>query len=288
MSPERRRKRTNMDTMSTGSNNTLEKPQGKEQRGLNWKVFGILMVGSVIGSVLIIPYLLTLERIPSLNPALLTVVTLAQVIQDLVLSAIAAAIGLGLGGRIGLGAPVLRAWLAGDAEAPRQFRASLPIAIGLGLAVGVILAILSIVTGRLVPALIPHQPISIPPPWQGFLAAIAAGIREEMWLRLGLMTFFVWLGTRPFRRDKPIPAVVWISNILAALAFGALHLPIAAAVYGSLTFAVVATVVLLNGLGGVVFGWVYWRKGLLLAMVAHFCADLVLHVIVPAIPALVK
>jgi membrane protease YdiL (CAAX protease family) len=36
---------------------------------------------------------------------------------------------------------------------------------------------------------------------------------------------------------------------------------------------------LLNSIGGLVFGWLYWRQGLLAAMVAHFSADVVLHVI---------
>lgn len=276
-----------MDTTPHVGDSALEKPQSQKQRGLSWKVFGILMVGSVIGSVLIIPYTLTLLKVPPLSPSILALITTAQVLQDLVLSAIAAGLGLWLGGRVGLGVPMLRAWLAGDPEAPRQFRASLPLAIGLGLAVGVIIVVLGIAIGRLVPT--PHQAIiNTPPPWQGFLASIAAGIREEIWLRLGLMTLLVWLGTRPFRRDKPIAAVVWIANILAAIIFGAAHLPGAAIVFGSLTFTVVAVVILLNGLAGVAFGWLYWRKGLLLAMVAHFSTDIILHVIVPAIPALAK
>jgi membrane protease YdiL (CAAX protease family) len=36
----------------------------------------------------------------------------------------------------------------------------------------------------------------------------------------------------------------------------------------------------LNSLAGLVFGWLYWRRGLKAAMVAHFSADLVLHVLV--------
>jgi hypothetical protein len=35
------------------------------------------------------------------------------------------------------------------------------------------------------------------------------------------------------------------------------------------------------GVGGVVFGWLYWRKGLIAAMVAHFTADLVIEVLAP-------
>jgi len=36
--------------------------------------------------------------------------------------------------------------------------------------------------------------------------------------------------------------------------------------------------IVLNGLVGVIAGWLYWRRGLESAMVAHFCADLVVHV----------
>ena len=31
----------------------------------------------------------------------------------------------------------------------------------------------------------------------------------------------------------------------------------------------------------VVFGWLYWKRGLEMAIVAHFGADIVLHVITP-------
>jgi hypothetical protein len=36
---------------------------------------------------------------------------------------------------------------------------------------------------------------------------------------------------------------------------------------------------LLNGIAGLVFGWLYWRNGLVAAMVAHTSADVVLHVL---------
>jgi membrane protease YdiL (CAAX protease family) len=45
----------------------------------------------------------------------------------------------------------------------------------------------------------------------------------------------------------------------------------------------VASVLLGNCLGGVVFGWLYWKRRLLAAVTAHFAADIVLHVIAPVI-----
>jgi hypothetical protein len=53
----------------------------------------------------------------------------------------------------------------------------------------------------------------------------------------------------------------------------------AAHVFG-LTTTIVVRTILLNALAGVVFGDLYARWGLEHAMVAHFCGDIVLHVIV--------
>jgi membrane protease YdiL (CAAX protease family) len=44
---------------------------------------------------------------------------------------------------------------------------------------------------------------------------------------------------------------------------------------------VVGRTILVNAAAGLVFGWLYWRRGLEVAMLAHFSADLVLHVAAP-------
>ena len=54
-------------------------------------------------------------------------------------------------------------------------------------------------------------------------------------------------------------------RVLAALAFGALHLPQAQLLLG-LSPAIVVTVFVGNGVPGMAFGWLYWRNGLLAAM----------------------
>lgn len=74
--------------------------------------------------------------------------------------------------------------------------------------------------------------------------------------------------------------VVWIGNILAALFFGALHIPQAAVLLGP-TPIIIAYTLIANGVPGVVFGWLYWRRGLVAAMVCHFAGDLLLKAILP-------
>lgn len=99
-------------------------------------------------------------------------------------------------------------------------------------------------------------------------------------LRLGVMTFLVWLGTRIVRKNVPTPAVLWAAVVVTALLFGVAHLPATATIW-PLTPLVVTRALLLNGLGGLVFGWLYWKQGLVAAMVAHLSTDLVLHVVTP-------
>jgi membrane protease YdiL (CAAX protease family) len=39
----------------------------------------------------------------------------------------------------------------------------------------------------------------------------------------------------------------------------------------------------LNAVGGLVFGWLYWKRGIEMAMLGHFSADIVLHVLAPLV-----
>ena len=246
-------------------------------RRLTWKVFGVLMAGALVGLLAYLPYVLTLMGpLPPL-PIPLWLLLVVGTIQNLLLFAAATGLGLWLGGRVGLGAPVLRDWLAGDPQAQRRFRASLPLAVGAGVAVALVILFLErIVFAPVLPEAL--RTISSPPPWQGFLVAFYGGINEELLLRLGVMTLLAWVGAKLTRQERPGPGVVWVANVLAALLFGAGHLPTLAAL-APLTAILVVRTLLLNGLAGVAFGWLYWRRGLLAAMVSHFNADIVLHVI---------
>jgi membrane protease YdiL (CAAX protease family) len=65
----------------------------------------------------------------------------------------------------------------------------------------------------------------------------------------------------------------WLANIVAAVLFGLGHLP-ATALLTPLTKLVVLRALLLNGIPGVVFGVLYFKRGLESAMVSYFAADL--------------
>jgi len=117
-----------------------------------------------------------------------------------------------------------------------------------------------------------------PPAWAGFLASFYGAINEEVLLRLFLLTFLYFLLGKIVRfQKKNREAFLWIATVIAALLFGFGHLP-AAFQIGSPTGFDVFRILLLNGIGGIVFGWLYWSRSFWAAMAAHFVADLILHV----------
>ncbi|KAF1686276.1 CPBP family intramembrane metalloprotease [Pseudoxanthomonas broegbernensis] len=241
-----------------------------------WGALAALSVAAVV------PYLMQLmpERFARL-PLPLGVVVAMQAAQALVLLGLLSWLGLRMGHRVGLGSPVLRAWLVlrtlPDWARLRPLQTML-----LGMAAGAaILGLSALVDGFLPPAVHPPaQATAGASALNGLLASFYGGIAEELQLRLFLMTLLVWVVAR--RRGAPPPSAYWVAIAVAALLFGAGHLPAAAHVWG-LDAAVVARTLLLNGVGGMVFGWLYWKRGIEMAMLAHFAADLVLHVLAPVL-----
>ncbi|GAB4572964.1 MAG: CPBP family intramembrane metalloprotease [Anaerolineae bacterium] len=246
----------------------------------NWTLFGVLVAGGALGAVAIIPYAFAIsrDRLAQL-PLPPRVLALAQFAQALVLTALAAGLGLLAARPIGLGAPVLEALLAG--EPVSDLGPMSLLAVGAGVAAGAVIVILQVgVVYRVAPEL-RAKSVRIPL-WKRFIAGFYGGINEEILMRLGVLSGAAWVLSRlwPGAEGALAPGVFWAANLLAALVFGVGHLG-AAASLTRLTPAVIGLVLVLNGIGGVVFGWLYGQYGLLAAMIAHFSADMVLHVITP-------
>lgn len=98
------------------------------------------------------------------------------------------------------------------------------------------------------------------------------GIVEEILMRLTVMSLFVLILWKLFAKTKDylnIPSWVYITAIIvSATLFAAGHLPITKQILG-LSLPIVIRCFLLNGIGGLVFGYLYWKKGLAYSMYAH-------------------
>lgn len=256
---------------------------------INWKVFWILFAAAIVATILLLPYAMEVQSSAfdvTKLPIPLPVVLMLQILQNGILFAIAVFGGLFFAGRVGLRAPILDSLTRGESVADRV-RAILPVSIILG--VVTTLVVLGLEFFYFQPAMMKelgdtaaalNLQTSQPAAWKGFLASFYGGIAEEILLRLFVMSFFVWLGRFLSRTSdgKPTAAVLWAANILAAVLFGLGHLPTVALLI-PLTSLVIARTILLNGLIGIVCGWLYWKRGLESAMISHFSADLVLHVL---------
>lgn len=250
--------------------------------------FAVLLVLAVVAAVLILPFAAEFHHADGTERPIadLFIRTLCERIG---LSAVAIAIGLGLGPRIGLDAALIRGWLAGDGKLRQRLRIILPPALIVGAAGGLTLLLAVPRLGEwLTPELgrdpntgvLPVAPMAT---WKLALAAIAAGITEELQFRFGLLTLFAWALTRLTGKARPGVIELWTANVLAVVPFALAHVPNAMALGLSVTPGLLAIIFASNGFAGLFFGWLYWRFGIESAMIAHTVLDVVFKVLGPFI-----
>ena len=246
------------------------------------QLFLAIWLAGSLGELAILPYALEVQqRTVEDLPVSLPVLIVLSFVQGSVLLAVATALGLFFATRVGFQFPVFQAllWLNPATIRWAHFVLS-PLAIGV--LTGIIIAFADWLFGQ-AGAAVQLADLNAIPVWMRYLAALYGGISEEILMRLFLMSMIVWLLARVIRRTEPLAqtGLVWTANGIVALAFGLGHLPVTATVV-ELTPLVVARAIVLNGIAGLVFGWLYWKRGLAAAMVAHFAADIVLLVTIPA------
>jgi membrane protease YdiL (CAAX protease family) len=251
--------------------------------GVAKKQFLILLVASILGNVAVLPYasslgLLRAEELPIPFPTAILVL----IIQATLFSSIAILIGLFLGKKVGLGAPLMEDWLKAESTKDR-LKLILRTSVVLGILVGTSVFILD----RFAFAIV-IEPVTAsqaePPLWQRILVSFYGGICEEVLARLFLMTLVVWITykLRRTREGMPTNTGIWLSIIIVSAVFGLGHLPMTAT-FMEITPVAVIRAIVLNGIAGIVFGWLYWKNGLESAMISHFSTDIILHVILPSL-----
>ena len=233
------------------------------QESINWKTFFVLLGACVITSLFVIPYQLALVPEAAQMGAMIYLLAL---VQALIIFSISVFFGLFLAQKVGF--EVVKGEISSFLK-PSLFWGVLS---GIFI-VGADLFFQSVDISLIQEAI--HAPI-----WAAILASFYGGIAEEVLMRLFVMTLFVWIISKLTKKVSDWG--VWTAIILSSVLFGLGHLPITSALT-DITFIVVLRAIVLNGIGGVIFGWLYWKRGLLSAMIAHFSADIVLHVITPIV-----
>jgi membrane protease YdiL (CAAX protease family) len=243
---------------------------GVGRRWYAWCLTGCYLAGSL----LVLPYGRAMFQTAPQGPPNLAVFAVVLVIQTLFVY-LFVRLGLAGGARVDLGWPPLDGWLERDTR-----RASR--AVMLATITGVVAALLIPVLARLMPMSSGSLNIIPPSPAVVLMASIGAGLNEEVLSRVAAMGIAAWVIYQVVRDRVSKSVVVWSANLTAALMFGVMHLPAAASI-GPLTLPLAASVVILNAVVGMLFGWLYWRKGIIAAMICHAVLDIVMKVVLPAL-----
>lgn len=245
---------------------------------INWKLYFILLTASLFSIIAIMPYIMTVQGdILRTAPVPLPLVILVAIIQSFILIAILLFIGLKLSKKLGFKIPILEGYI-NKQKINTDIRVTIKISILLGCLAGIIIILLDFLFIKLGTNVMGQTSI---PVWQGFLASFYGGISEEIIMRLFFMTFILWLISKLVKVKTELVKnnlLVWSAIIISSILFGLGHLPVTTTLT-TITPLVIFRALLLNGVGGLVFGWLYWKKGLEFAMIAHFSADIMLHVI---------
>lgn len=207
-------------------------------------------------------------------PALLK---LAAVLQPAILTSLAVLLGIWLAPKVELHAPAAEAFADG-----KSFLAALKPQIIPGIVAGLISGIAIALTWLIAKPSLPATFIGKAEEFNQFIPhavrILYGGSTEEILLRWGVMTFLVWMFWRIFQGGSGRPRGVYVvaAIVLSAVVFGIGHLPIASVLAGALTLPVVIYVITANSIFGIVAGFLYWRRGLESAMLAHMFAHVVL------------
>jgi hypothetical protein len=228
-----------------------------------WRLSLLGLIGTA--SMLLAP----LERIVATEMPAMTLRLLA-IIQPSLLVLALAALGLWAGPKLGLDAPVVRAWAKRRPILAALRPQLLPATIG-GAAIALVLILFWLGVTAMPSVAEKLGNLQLP------LATklLYGGIVEELMLRWGMMSFFAWAVWRLAGRPAGPPAwCLWAAILFAAILFAAGHLPVVYMLMPAPPPQLIVMMIAGNSVPGILFGWLFWRRGLEAAMIAHALAHL--------------
>ncbi|MCA0972177.1 CPBP family intramembrane metalloprotease [Halobacillus litoralis] len=95
------------------------------------------------------------------------------------------------------------------------------------------------------------------------------GVVEEVMMRFFLMSLIIFILTKIRKRKDLSDGAYWVAISITALLFAVGHFPANIMLFGELSPVVTIRALLLNGIGGIVYGYLFWRYGLVFSIAAH-------------------
>lgn len=244
------------------------------------KLFVALLIVGLIGVV----SLLFSSNLLAALPADVTDVISPDVLRFLILvnpalfTLTAVTAGVLLYDKANFSVPILEKLLKKPNYASFSLRSIVSCGIAGGLAAGVFLFVIATLSQPFLPA---ELTTSNAIDRSIFTRLLYGGVTEELLMRFGVMTLITWV---IFKITKKLTTpVYWTAIIASSVLFALGHLPIVFAAIAEPTMATLLYIIFANSVGGLIFGYVYYRKGLESAFIAHIFA----HVTMIALSAVV-
>ena len=211
------------------------------------------------------------------KPAVTPLLKFGSLLQPAILLAIAVLIGTALARKVGLTSPVAEA-IASGGDAMQAFRPQwLPGLLG-GISGGITIVAIALIWKPFLPPDVVTRVAELGTLMPIPTRILYGGFTEELLLRWGLMTLLVWIPWRAFqnRDEVPKPQYVVGAILISSLVFAIGHLPIASMLVPKLTILLTSYVIVANSVFGLIAGYLYWKKGLESAVLAHMLTHVVL------------
>ncbi len=254
----------------------------EEKKKYRWQVSISILVLFIIGSLINIPFSREVKKL-NIESGRTDIYLNESIIDDLIntgigsliLGVILVFIGLWVSSRTNLGAPLITRIFSKKSFNKSESWKALFSSLILSSFVALFLLGLFELQSEFYPI---SGIISRPSKPFYALVAFSAGISEEIMFRLGLMSLIITVIQFLKKADNPSNKTIWIGIIISAIFFGLIHLPLSKN-FVELTPFTIGVTMIGNLITGSTFGWIFWKRGLLLAIISHIAFDLVFHVI---------
>jgi len=244
-----------------------------ESPPVNRNVFAILFAVSILHLVFFLIILL-IGRLNTLGEFPLSLLggdfTFILALVQVAILGVIIYIGLFLGRNVGLGAPLLDGWAKGEPVREQAVSVlKISLAIGLGVTAAKILLDL-LVFSPFVPGIV-SQWIQVPLLFQ-LPIPFMQGIGDEIIYRLFWMTVIVWLiwKAQGSGDTPPRDPAYWAGILIVGL------FPVAGIVLSGVTGLALLQYTAILLAGAIPFGWLYWKRGIEAALIAHFTSSVAL------------
>jgi|WetSurMetagenome_2_1015567.scaffolds.fasta_scaffold308852_1 hypothetical protein len=216
--------------------------------------FFFAWIAAFIGILFYMPVILTLIPAKVLLRFSMNTIVMIVVLQSLIVTAILAAIGAYLSPRIGF-----RAYLVSVHLKEKIFWVTLKKQFYFGVPIGLI--------GAMLACLIAPEFISYVSKIPLLARVFYGGLTEEVAMRWCIMTGIVWVLWRIFQKGSGSPksVLMYSSILLNQIVFASGHIPALKTAGVINLYWCVFTIFLVS----LPWGWLYWKRGLEAAMIAH-------------------